>query len=43
VSLNAHESQVDGSLNPHQKGFKDLGYYIAEGHEGFITPMSSAR
>ncbi len=23
-------------LHPRQQGFKDLGYYIAEGHEGLI-------
>ncbi len=28
---------VTGPLNPRQKGFKDLGYYIAEGYEGIIT------
>ncbi len=28
---------VTGPLNPRQKGFKDLGYYIAEGYEGLIT------
>lgn len=28
---------VTGPLNPRQKGFKDLGYYIAEGYEGMIT------
>jgi len=27
---------VTGPLNPRQKGFKDLGYYIAEGYEGII-------
>jgi uncharacterized Fe-S cluster-containing protein len=27
---------VTGPLNPRQKGFKDLGYYIAEGYEGLI-------
>jgi uncharacterized Fe-S cluster-containing protein len=30
---------VTGPLNPRQKGFKDLGYYIAEGYEGLITEM----
>ena len=28
---------VTGPLEPRQKGFKDLGYYIAEGYEGLIT------
>ncbi len=28
---------VSGPLNPRQKGFKDLGYYIAEGYEGLIN------
>jgi uncharacterized Fe-S cluster-containing protein len=28
---------VTGPLNPRQKGYKDLGYYIAEGYEGLIT------
>ena len=28
---------VTGPLNPRQKGFKDLGYYIAEGYEGLIS------
>lgn len=27
---------VTGPLDPRQKGFKDLGYYIAEGYEGLI-------
>ena len=27
---------VTGPLNPRQHGFKDLGYYIAEGYEGLI-------
>jgi uncharacterized Fe-S cluster-containing protein len=27
---------VTGPLQPRQKGFKDLGYYIAEGYEGLI-------
>jgi uncharacterized Fe-S cluster-containing protein len=30
---------VTGPLNPRQKGFKDLGYYIAEGYEGLIQEM----
>ena len=32
---------VTGPLNPRQKGFKDLGYYIAEGYEGLITEARS--
>ncbi len=28
---------VTGPLTPRQQGFKDLGYYIAEGYEGLIT------
>lgn len=28
---------VTGPLNPRQHGFKDLGYYIAEGYEGLIS------
>lgn len=27
---------VTGPLGPRQKGFKDLGYYIAEGYEGMV-------
>lgn len=27
---------VTGPLNPRTKGFKDLGYYIAEGYEGMV-------
>jgi len=27
---------VTGPLEPRQKGFKDLGYYIAEGYEGLV-------
>ena len=27
---------VTGPLDPRKKGFKDLGYYIAEGYEGLI-------
>ncbi len=27
---------VTGPLGPRQKGFKDLGYYIAEGYEGLV-------
>lgn len=32
---------VTGPLNPRQKGFKDLGYYIAEGYEGLINEARS--
>jgi uncharacterized Fe-S cluster-containing protein len=32
---------VTGPLNPRQKGYKDLGYYIAEGYEGLITEARS--
>lgn len=28
---------VTGPLNPRQKGFKDLGYYIAEAYDGIVT------
>ena len=28
---------VTGPLHPRQQGFKDMGYYIAEGYEGLIT------
>lgn len=28
---------VTGPLEPRRNGFKDLGYYIAEGYEGLIT------
>lgn len=28
---------VTGPLGPRQHGFKDIGYYIAEGYEGMIT------
>ena len=28
---------VTGPLGPREKGFKDIGYYIAEGYEGLIT------
>ena len=35
---------VTGPLNPRQQGFKDLGYYIAEGYEGLITkPAATSR
>lgn len=32
---------VTGPLNPRQKGFKDLGYYIAEGYEGMVRNTRS--
>ncbi len=32
---------VTGPLNPRQRGFKDLGYYIAEGYEGLISGARS--
>lgn len=32
---------VTGPLNPRQRGYKDLGYYIAEGYEGLITESRS--
>jgi uncharacterized Fe-S cluster-containing protein len=28
---------VTGPLGPREQGFKDIGYYIAEGYEGLIT------
>ncbi|MTV48262.1 Fe-S cluster protein [Heliobacillus mobilis] len=28
---------VTGPLDPREKGFKDMGYYIAEGYEGLVT------
>lgn len=28
---------VTGPLNPREKGYKDLGYYIAEGYEGLVS------
>jgi uncharacterized Fe-S cluster-containing protein len=28
---------VTGPLNPRMNGFKDMGYYIAEGYEGMVT------
>ncbi len=31
---------VTGPLNPRQKGFKDMGYYIAEGYEGIVHRTS---
>jgi uncharacterized Fe-S cluster-containing protein len=32
---------VTGPLNPRQHGYKDLGYYIAEGYEGLIKNTRS--
>ncbi len=32
---------VTGPLNPRQKGYKDLGYYIAEGYEGLVNETRS--
>ncbi|MGD0462256.1 MAG: (Fe-S)-binding protein [Tepidisphaeraceae bacterium] len=32
---------VTGPLRPRQNGFKDLGYYIAEGYEGLVTESRS--
>jgi uncharacterized Fe-S cluster-containing protein len=32
---------VTGPLGPRQKGFKDLGYYIAEGYEGLVRDTRS--
>jgi uncharacterized Fe-S cluster-containing protein len=32
---------VTGPLKPRQQGFKDLGYYIAEGYEGIVTETRS--
>jgi uncharacterized Fe-S cluster-containing protein len=32
---------VTGPLNPRQRGYKDLGYYIAEGYEGLIHEARS--
>jgi uncharacterized Fe-S cluster-containing protein len=32
---------VTGPLGPRQKGFKDLGYYIAEGYEGIVRDTRS--
>ena len=34
---------VTGPLNPRQKGFKDLGYYIAEGYEGLDSMKRAVR
>ncbi len=32
---------VTGPLGPREKGFKDIGYYIAEGYEGLIVETRS--
>ncbi len=32
---------VTGPLGPRQKGYKDLGYYIAEGYEGLVKDCRS--
>lgn len=32
---------VTGPLRPRQEGYKDLGYYIAEGYEGLVTQTRS--
>jgi uncharacterized Fe-S cluster-containing protein len=32
---------VTGPLQPRQQGFKDLGYYIAEGYEGIVNETRS--
>lgn len=32
---------VTGPLGPRQKGYKDLGYYIAEGYEGLVKETHS--
>ncbi len=32
---------VTGPLGPREKGFKDIGYYIAEGYEGLIAQTRS--
>jgi uncharacterized Fe-S cluster-containing protein len=32
---------VTGPLGPREKGFKDIGYYIAEGYEGLVTETRS--
>jgi uncharacterized Fe-S cluster-containing protein len=32
---------VTGPLKPREQGYKDLGYYIAEGYEGLITEARS--
>ena len=32
---------VTGPLGPREKGFKDIGYYIAEGYEGLIAETRS--
>ena len=32
---------VTGPLRPRQEGFKDLGYYVAEGYEGLVSEARS--
>jgi uncharacterized Fe-S cluster-containing protein len=32
---------VTGPLGPRQHGFKDIGYYIAEGYEGVVTETNA--
>ena len=32
---------VTGPLDPRQQGYKDLGYYIAEGYEGLVHEYRS--
>jgi uncharacterized Fe-S cluster-containing protein len=32
---------VTGPLKPREQGYKDLGYYIAEGYEGLVTETRS--
>jgi uncharacterized Fe-S cluster-containing protein len=32
---------VTGPLGPRQNGYKDIGYYIAEGYEGLVTETRS--
>ena len=34
---------VTGPLQPRQGGYKDLGYYIAEGYEGLVRHTSCER
>lgn len=33
---------VTGPLGPRKSGFKDIGYYIAEGYEGLVTETNAA-
>jgi hypothetical protein len=32
-----HSPKIPPQLGPRKNGFKDLGYYIAEGYEGLVT------